>query len=82
MKNLLVVLSAAVLSGLGVYALFCGWFGVMGSVVHMQVDTLVWLFAVLSITTSAVTLAMRAALLRSDRSLHARLAELEKQRQA
>lgn len=82
MKPLLVVLSAAVLSGLGVYALFCRWFGVMGTVVTMEVDTLVWLFAALGITTSAVTLAMRAALVRSDRSLHARIAELEKQRPA
>lgn len=81
MKTLLVVLAATVLSGLGVYSFFCGWFGVMGSVVTMQVDTLVWLFAVLGMTTSAVTLAMRAALVRSERSLHARIAELEKQRQ-
>ena len=82
MKNVLVVLSAAVLTSLAVYALFCRWMAGMGAVVHMQVDTLVWLFATLSITTSAVTLAMRAALVRSERSLHARIAELEKQRPA
>jgi hypothetical protein len=82
MKPLLVVLSAAVISSLSVYAVFSRWIGVMGPVATMDVDTLVWLFAVLAFTSSAVTLGVRAALIRSERGLHARIAELEKQRTA
>ena len=77
-KSLLVILSAAVVAGLSVYLVFCRWFQVMGSTVHMQIDTLVWLFAALAIAAAGMTLLLRTALLRSDRTVLARLAELEK----
>lgn len=82
MKNLLVVLSAAAIAGLCVYALFDlqNAFGVLGNSVHMNISTFVWLIAALTLASAALTLALRTALHRADRGVLARLAELEKQR--
>jgi hypothetical protein len=83
-KTLVVVLSAAVIAGLGVYALFV-WrsaFRVVGNSIQMDLDTFVWLLTALTLASAGMTLAVRAALVRADRDLHARLDALEKQRTA
>lgn len=83
MKTLLVVLSASVLAGLGVYAMFnaAGLLGLIGNNVTMHVDSFVWLLAALTLATSAVTLGLRELVARGDRaaqrSLEQRVAELE-----
>jgi hypothetical protein len=82
-KFLLLVLSAAVLSGLGVYAAFdsFGWFGLLGSNVTMHVDTFVAVIATVGAVAAALALALRAALGREERrfvqSMEQRIARLE-----
>lgn len=83
MKILLVVLSAAVLGGLGTYAAFAafGVFGMLMDRVTMNVDALVAFVAATSVVCATITIGLHAALVRSDRrqfeSLERRIAELE-----
>lgn len=82
-KILLVVLSAAVVAGLGVYAAFdvCGLLRLGGESVYMHVDTFVALMACLSATAAALSLLLRMLLVRADRAalqdLERRIAQLE-----
>lgn len=71
MKNLLVVLSAAVLAGLGVYATFdwCNAFSLVGNNVMMRVDTFVAVVACLGIAGAGLALFLRAAVMRADRGI-------------
>ncbi len=83
MKILLVVLSAAVVAGLGVYAVFdvCHLFRLGGESVYMHVDTFVALIACLSAVAAAMSLLLRMLLVRADRvalqALERRIAQLE-----
>jgi len=82
-KILLVVLSAAVVAGLGVYGVFdaCHLFRLGGESVYMHVDTFVALIACLAVVSAALGLLLRMLLVRADRAAMAaferRLAELE-----
>ncbi|MBL8729552.1 MAG: hypothetical protein JNM25_14050 [Planctomycetes bacterium] len=83
MRNLLVVLSAAVVGGLSVYFLFSGLctFGVMGGNVVIGMDVFVAFIAALTIGAAALALSMRHLLLRSEardlQDLRDRIARLE-----
>lgn len=87
-KPLLVVLSAAVIAGLGTYAAFaaCKAFTLLNGLVTMQVDVLVAFIACLAIAAAAVALLLRLALVRTDRKafdeLEQRVAQLETRGQA
>ncbi|HEX5054353.1 MAG TPA: hypothetical protein VFZ65_21420 [Planctomycetota bacterium] len=85
MKTLLVVLSAAIIVGLAIYGLFeaCDLIGLMGGNIVMPVNAFVAFIACLCTAAGAVALALRAAVIRADRTLvrglERRLAELERQ---
>jgi hypothetical protein len=84
MKFVLVVLSAAVLSGLGVYGVFsaAGAFGLMANAVVVNIDVFIGLIAVLATVSAAVALSLRLALAGAERDrlagLESRLQELER----
>ena len=83
MKNLLIVLSAAVIAGLAVYFAFnaCNAFGLLGQDVTIHVNTFVVLIACLSLAAAAASLLLRALVVRTDqqqvRALEQRIAQLE-----
>ena len=83
MKHLLVVLSAAVIAGLGVYFAFNCFnaFALMGENVMMHVNCFVALIACLCLAAAASSLLLRAAVVRTDRqqtqALEQRIARLE-----
>ena len=68
-RTLLVVLSAAVIAGLGVYFTFnaCEAFALAGDDVSMHVNTFVVLIACLGLAAAGATLLLHAALVRTDR---------------
>ena len=85
MKNVLIVLSAAVLAGLGVYAAFsaCHLLRLDGERVVMHVDTFVAIIACLAFAGASLSLILRAILQRADRAalqaLEQRIAQVEAQ---
>ena len=82
-RNLLVVLSAAVIAGLGVYYVFNCFhsFALMGENVMMHVNGFVALTACLCLAAAASALLLHAAVVRTDRqraqALEQRIARLE-----
>lgn len=68
-RNLLVVLSAAVIAGLGVYFAFncIVTFSLVGGNVSMHVNSFVALIACLCLAAAALSLLLRAAVVRTDR---------------
>ncbi|MBL9078526.1 MAG: hypothetical protein JNL08_13535 [Planctomycetes bacterium] len=81
MRTFLVVLAAGVTAGLTVFFVFCNAMATVGDNVLMRTDVFVAFVAVLGIAASAVAVAFRVLLARSDevllRGLRERVARLE-----
>lgn len=87
MRNLLLVLSAAVLAGLSIYVVFTllGWIGLLGSDVLINVNAFVALVACLTVGGAAAVLALQAVVVRLETrtmaQLEQRIAALEQRAQ-
>lgn len=84
MKPVLIVLSAAVLGGLGSYLTFaaCDAFGVMGNKVVVPIDVFVLLIASIALLTGLLSVGLRALVVRGDermlQRMERRIEELER----
>ncbi len=85
-RQLLIVLAAAVIAGLAVYFAFnfLGAFELVGEDVTVHVNTFVVLIACLCLAAAGMSLLLRAVLVRTDRqemqALEQRIAQLEQDR--